>query len=74
MHRYETTRSFILTLEADIKDCEFIEKYFRILDQIYNGCLDIALKRLHRLQMDPEYQMLVKNKSVPGRNKKIHQK
>ncbi|MCR5450741.1 MAG: hypothetical protein K6F23_15250 [Solobacterium sp.] len=74
MHRYETTRSFVLTLEADIKDCEFIEKYFRILDQIYNGCLDTALKRLHRLQMDPEYQMLVKNKSVPGRNKKIHQK
>ena len=74
MHRYEATASFVLTLEADIKDHEFIEKYFRILDQIYNGCLDTALKRLHKLQMDPEYQMLVRDKSVPGRNKRIRQK
>ena len=53
MSRYERTDSFILTLEADIPDRTFIEKYFRVMDQIYNGCLDAALKRLHKLQMDP---------------------
>ena len=74
MSRYERTDSFILTLETDIKDTAFIEKYFRVLDQIYNGCLDVALKRLHKLQMDPEYQRLVKDRSVTGRSKKIRQK
>ena len=74
MPRYERTDSFTLTIEADIKDRAFIEKYFRVLDQIYNGCLDVALKRLHKLQMDPEYQKLVKDKTIKGRSKKIHEK
>ena len=74
MPRYKRTDSFTLTLEADIKDRAFIEKYFRVLDQIYNGCLDVALKRLHKLQMDPEYQKLVKDKTIKGRSKKIHEK
>jgi len=74
MSRYERTDSFILTLEAYITDRSFIEKYFRVMDQIYNGCLDVALKRLHKLQMDPEYQRLVKDKTVKDRSKKIRQK
>ena len=74
MSRYERTDSFILTIEADITDRSFIEKYFRVMDQIYNGCLDAALKRLHKLQMDPEYQRLVKDKTVKDRSKKIRQK
>ena len=74
MSRYERTDSFILSLEADITDRSFIEKYFRVMDQIYNGCLDVALKRLHKLQMDPEYQRLVKDKTVKDRSKKIRQK
>ena len=74
MPRYECTDSFTLTIEADIKDRAYVEKYFRVLDQIYNGCLDVALKRLHKLQMDPEYQKLVKDKTIKGRSKKIHEK
>ena len=74
MSRYERTDSFILTLEADIPDRTFIEKYFRVMDQIYNGCLDVALKRLHKLQMDPEYQDLVRDKTFKDRSKKIRQK
>ena len=74
MPRYEHTDSFTLTIEADIKDRAYVEKYFRVLDQIYNGCLDVALKRLHKLQMDPEYQKLVKDKTIKGRSKKIHEK
>ena len=74
MSRYERTDSFILTLEADIPDRTFIEKYFRVMDQIYNGCLDVALKRLHKLQMDPEYQDLVRDKTIKDRSKKIRQK
>ena len=74
MPRYERTDSFTLTLEADIKDRAYVERYFRVLDQIYNGCLDVALKRLHKLQMDPEYQKLVKDKTIKGRSKKIHEK
>ena len=74
MSRYERTDSFILTLEADIPDRTFIEKYFRVMDQIYNGCLDVALKRLHKLQMDPEYQDLIKDKTIKDRSKKIRQK
>ena len=58
MSRYERTDSFILTIEADITDRTFIEKYFRVLDQIYNGCLDVALKRLHKLQMDRNIKAL----------------
>lgn len=68
------TPSFVLTLEVDIKNPSFVAKYFRVLDNIYNGCLDTALKRLHRLQMDPEYQELVKDKTIKGRNKRIHEK
>ena len=74
MPRYERTDSFTLTIEADIKDRAYVEKYFRVLDQIYNGCLDVALKRLHKLQMDPVYQALVKDKTIKGRSKKIHEK
>ena len=74
MPRYERTDSFTLTIEADIKDRAYVERYFRVLDQIYNGCLDVALKRLHKLQMDPEYQKLVKDKTIKGRSKKILEK
>ena len=74
MPRYQRTDSFTLTIEADIKERAYVEKYFRVLDQIYNGCLDVALKRLHKLQMDPEYQKLVKDKTIKGRSKKIHEK
>ena len=74
MSEYEKTDSFVLTLEATITDRGFIEKYFRVMDQIYNGCLDVALKRLHKLQMDPEYQKLVKDRTIRGRSKRIHEK
>lgn len=74
MPRYERTDSFTLTIEADIKERAYVEKYFRVLDQIYNGCLDVALKLLHKLQMDPEYQKFVKDKTIKGRSKKIHEK
>ncbi len=74
MPRHKGSDSFVLTLEAVITDPVFVDKYFRVLDQIYNGCLDVAMKRLHKLQMDPEYQHLVKDRSIRNRNHLIRQK
>ena len=71
MSGYEITESFVLTLEAKITETGFVEKYLRVLDQIYNGCLDTALKRLRKLQMDPEYQKLLRDKTIIDRNRKI---
>lgn len=56
------TPSFVLELELFLTphECKQLKKKLNIGRQIYNACLGEALKRLHKIQNDKAYGMLVK--------------
>ena len=65
------TASFVLELELFLTPHErkLLKKKLNIARQIYNACLGEALKRLHKIQNDKNYGILVC--SLKELNKKI---
>lgn len=64
------TYTLKLALDLSQADKDFIAKYFRILDDIYDACVNVALRRLHKLKMDSEYQKAVKEVQAANKAKK----
>ncbi len=71
--------SYILTLDLkpEIYQQHILEKRFNISRQIYNACLGELLKRYKMLQLDKQYQEVVKMQKSKERNnlfKQLNQK
>lgn len=64
------TASFVLELELSVNPHEraVLKKKLNIARSIYNACLGEALKRLHKVQADKEYRMLLKEDKSKERN------
>ena len=67
------TPSFIVELELSLNSHEkaIIKKKLNIARQIYNACLGEALKGLHRVQADKEYQELLKQPKSKERSARL---
>lgn len=54
------TYTYTMYLNPSVQEKQVLEKYFEIGRQMYNYFLNCALKRLHQVQNDHDYQMLLK--------------
>lgn len=67
------TASFVLELELSMNSHEkaILKKKLNIGRQIYNACLGEALKRLHKVQADKEYQLVLREEKSKGRTQRL---
>lgn len=67
------TASFVLELELSMNSHEqaILKKKLNIGRQIYNACLGEALKRLHKVQADKEYRLVLDQEKSNERNQRL---